>query len=165
MKRWYLSREPRERRTLLLGALVLALILLYTLGWQPLVKGIAQQQRSIAAQQETLQWMQGAAAEIALLRGKQTPQQAAHANQPLLSIVESTAKNITRAGGTLKRIEPKGADSVQVWLEQASFDQMILWLNTLQKDSAIHVDTLTIDKQKTEGIVDVRVTLIKGRYR
>lgn len=159
MKQWYLSREPGERRTLLIGAVVLTIILLYTLGWLPLLNSIAQQKRTIVAQQETLQWMQGAAGEIIDLRSKQAPDRKEIARQPLLSVVESTARNITRTGGTLKRIEPKGEDSVQVWLEQASFDQIILWLNKLQREAAIHVDTLTIEKQKTEGIVDARVTL------
>lgn len=159
MKQWYLSREPNERRALLAGAIVVLALLLYGLGWQPLGAAVERQRQILAQQQETLQWMQGAAQQIGQLRASQRPAQAATANQPLLSIVENTARSITRAGGTLKRIEPRDQDSVQIWLDQAPFDEMIHWLNNLQRNSGIQAVNIAVDKQNKDGVVNARITL------
>jgi general secretion pathway protein M len=162
MKQWYLSRDPNERRTLLIGALLIVSILLYTLGWQPLMENIERKQRSIAQQEDTLLWMRGAVDKITQFQGKHTINNPMLSGQPLLSTVENTAKNITRSGGTLKRIEPKGDDTVQVWLEQASFDEIIRWLDKLQRSSGILATAISIEKQSRQGTVNARITLQRG---
>ena len=162
MKEWYLSKEPNERRALLIGTVIVIALLLYSLGWKPLTNAIQRNQGHLIQQQETLQWMRGTAQKIKQLSGNQRPVLAATANQPLLSIVENTAKTIIRSGGVLKRVEPKDRDTVQVWLDQASFDEVIRWLNNLQRNSGIHATNISLEKQKQVGVVNARITLKRG---
>ncbi|HHO69319.1 MAG TPA: type II secretion system protein M, partial [Gammaproteobacteria bacterium] len=68
MKDWFLGLEPRERRLVTAGGVVLALLLVYLVVWEPLAARYRQLQDSVAQQRETLAWMQQAAAQVKALQ-------------------------------------------------------------------------------------------------
>jgi general secretion pathway protein M len=158
MKEWFAGLEARERIMLLSGAVVLAVFLVYLLVWHPVHSGYERLKSSIAEQRTTAVWMQESAARVTLLR------RAGHASgqglggRSLLAVTDSTA----RAGGladSLKRVEPEGSNGVRVWLEDASFDSFIAWLALLSSNHGINPDSVSMEKSKTPGLVNVRLTL------
>ncbi len=154
------SLQPRERRTVIGGGVALLLMMIYFFGWEPLVNDVEQMQQNVSSRQVLKQWMQGAAQEVKQLKRSSTKHPQSASGQSLLALVDRTARR-SRLGAALKRVEPEGRNGVRVWLEQASFDDMMRWLRELQRQYAITAKSITVDGQAVAGRVDVRMTLQK----
>lgn len=156
MKAWLNSLEPRERRLVLTGAAVAGVLLMYVLAWEPFAAKVERLRAGNAEQQAALSWMQGAAKEVKQLsRGTSRPGQAAN-GQSLLAQIDSTAK-AGRLGTALKRVQPDGEQRVQVWLEEAVFDDVVAWLEGLEQRQGIALESSVIAAKDRPGVVDVRL--------
>jgi len=158
MRAWLEGLAPRERLMVMAAAAVVALLLVYALIWAPLRGAYVDLRDNVAGQRDTAVWMQENAQLLARLKGSSAPAQGL-GGQSLLSLADSTA----RAGGlasALKRVEPEGGDSVKVWLEGASFDQLIQWLGSLAERYGISADTVSMERvADAAGRVNARLTL------
>lgn len=157
MKAWWLGLQSSERRTLIIGAVILVIMAVYYGGWVPLQSDIARMEKQVKEQEAVKRWMEQAAQQATRLQGSsagQTPIK--RSGRSLLSLVDQAAK---RGKLDLKRIEPDGNDAVKVWLEQASFDDMMRWLINLEKQHGLEINTITIDRQADSGRVNARLTL------
>jgi len=103
--------------------------------------------------------MNNAAQQVNQLRRQKSSTKRGSANQSLLALVDRTVKQAGLARA-LKRVEPEGSDKVKVRLEQAGFDAMIGWLESLQLRYSIRVENISIDAQDNPGSVNVRLTLV-----
>lgn len=157
IKEWLDNLAPRERNLVYAGSVVLAALVLYLALWEPLANGRAQLREQVAAQRETLAWMQGAAAQIQSLRG--ATQQRVGTGQSLLALIDQTARQ-NELSNAVKRIEPGGQDTVRVWIEDAAFDTLVQWLDLLQQRYGVSVDTITLDRENAIGRVSARITLL-----
>lgn len=81
--------------------------------------------------------------------------------QSLLGVADQSAKS-GNLGPAMKRIEPEGQHSARVWLEQAAFDDLMLWLQGLKRDYGIHAADIVIERQEAAGRVNARITLESG---
>jgi general secretion pathway protein M len=159
MKEYLANLSDSERRTAIIGAVVVALLLFYGVVWDPLAQGIKEQQKTVADQKALLGWMQAASAEAKVLRAAQAGGGSTRrTGQSLLAVVDQTAKR-GKLGSALSRVEPKGADVVRVRLEEASFDDFIAWIVQLQNTYGITVESVSLDRQDAPGRVDVSLTL------
>jgi general secretion pathway protein M len=158
MKAWLESLAPRERMMVIAAAALVVLLLAYSLVWAPLRGSYVELRDSVAAQRETAVWMQESAQLLAQLR-QSGARSTGLGGQSLLSLADSTA----RAGGlagALRRVEPEGQGSVRVWLEGASFDQLIQWLNSLSDRYGVNADTVSLERvEDAAGRVNARLTL------
>ncbi len=158
MMAWLESLAPRERLMVMVAAVVVVLLLAYALIWSPLRGGYLERRDSVAGQRETAVWMQESAQKLAQLKSSGTRTQGL-GRQSLLSLADSSA----RAGGlasALKRVEPEGGNSVKVWLEGASFDQLIQWLASLDERYGVSADTISMERvADAAGRVNARLTL------
>lgn len=161
MKDWFNNLETRERRILIAGGLGLAIILIYFMGWDPLKQKVDNLEQQVAAQRGTLQWMEQAAQEVRLLSAQGQRPSLPSGGQSLLALVDTTAKN-AGLSGAVKRLQPEGDNSVRVWMEQASFDALVLWLGKLANNYGIEASSLNIERQATAGQVNARLTLEVG---
>ncbi|HHM04729.1 MAG TPA: type II secretion system protein M [Gammaproteobacteria bacterium] len=156
MKDWFLGLSPRERVMVAGGSALVLALMTYTLLWEPLVQDLARVEQALAEQRDLKVWMQGAAEEVRRLRGRGAGGQAD--TRSLLAVVDNTARQ-ARLSGAVKRIQPDGQARVRVTLEQASFDDLIQWLGTLEARKGVHVAELTVDRREQAGQVNARVTL------
>ncbi|MGB5472198.1 MAG: type II secretion system protein M [Gammaproteobacteria bacterium] len=158
MKAWLESLAPRERLMVMAAAALVALLIVYAVIWSPLRGGYLELRDNVAGQRDTAVWMQESAQLLAQLKGSGAGGQGLR-GQSLLSLADSTA----RAGGlasALKRVEPEGANSVRVWLENASFDQLIQWLGSLAERYGVNADTVSMERVgDAAGRVNARLTL------
>ena len=159
MMRWWRALSLRERRILLLMAVVLLLFLSWLMAWRPL----AQAHQATAVELDRivadLAWMEAAAVELNRLQGAGRTKPQPRQGLSLLALAEQTA----RANGlsqAFRRGEPDGADRVRVWLEQAAFDQLIRWLELLEAGYGVGVADASVDKSENQGVVDVRILLV-----
>jgi general secretion pathway protein M len=158
MKEFWSGLSPRDRRILIIGAVLLAVLLPYWLVWQPLTERAASLERSVAAQHADLAWMQAAAERVRGLQAAAPATPAARGGQSPLAIIDRTAREGPLVG-TVRRVQPEGAGAVRVWLEDAPFDDLVLWLGTLETRYGLRVTSLVVDRQPAEGRVHARLSL------
>ncbi|MEX0899964.1 MAG: type II secretion system protein M [Gammaproteobacteria bacterium] len=154
MKTWFLGLAPRER--LLIGGAAGAVVLLlaYLLVVEPLQQRRAVLERGVVAQRELLAWMRDA---VVPLRGN-TSAPADSRGQSLFAVVDRSAR-ATVLAGALQRVQPEGQGNVRVWFNDAPFDDLVRWIATLQREHGITVNTLSVERVDTAGLVNARVTL------
>lgn len=146
MKQKWQQLQPREQQLVLISAILLVVFISYSLIWQPLNANILKAEQKLARQQQLLTWVmeQGQT----LQAGASAPQ----ASGSLTSIVNSTAR---QAGIKVSRMQPKG-DSLQLWLDDIAFDQLLAWLLQLKQNYQLNIEAIDITNTDTQGVVAVR---------
>lgn len=158
MKDWLAGLEPRERVLVYAAAAVIGVLLVYSLFIQPLYSKYDKLVDSVDQQRETVQWMQQNAVTIRQLKGAGPAAGQGLAGRSLLSVADSEARS-ARLGPALKRVEPEGSDAVRVWLDGASFDELVGWLEVMSSRYGADVDTITLERAEAAGLVNARLTL------
>ena len=150
-----------ERDRMLLAVAVSAVIVAgMILAWHSFSGRIDRLQDIVADQHMTLDYMKQSAREVQSLRG-QAPQRSS-GGQSLMALMDKTARQ-AGLSGAVKRIEPEGQNKVRVRLEGAVFDDLMRWLEALGGGYGIQVESVTIDRQDTIGMVNARLTLTGGQ--
>ena len=158
MKDWFLGLELRERKLVGGGAALLLLLLLYLMIWEPIADSYTDLRDGVQQQQETLAWMQQAAAQIRALQGSGGSARGL-GGRSLLAVVDQSARS-GGLGNAINRIEPDGSKGVKVWLEGVAFDPMILWLGKMVKSFQIEPSIITLEPVGG-GRVNARLTLLE----
>lgn len=73
----------------------------------------------------------------------------------LLQRVTAAAKN---HNVTIKRFEPEGDGRIRLWVDQARYQDLQPWLNTLLQQRFV-VQSVSVDALAEEGMVSARLTL------
>jgi general secretion pathway protein M len=160
MKEWWTKLALRERLITTSTAILLGILLVYTFIWHPMSSGIAQLEQSTLENRTTKQWMEQAAVEAQNLRATDDPATKGPDNRSLLALVDETSKQ-AGLGSAIKHIEPENQEIVRVTLEQATFDDLVMWLGSLQHLYRIQVTELAVDREG-DGIVGAHITLRKA---
>lgn len=155
-RQYWSTLQPRERHTLLGGGIALVLILIYALIVDPFRQELNRLEQSVSQQQQVLDWMQQAAAEVKQLRGSQ-PASKQVSGQSLMSVIDASARS-TGLSGALKQLRPEG-QGVKVRLEEAAFDDMLRWLDQLNSQHGIQVNGLVMERLPQTGKVNASVVL------
>ncbi len=148
------SLSERDRRMLLIGGVVIALLLIYVLF--QLDSNVSKAHKRISKKVEDLAWIQTAAPEIMA-----APQVAGPGGQSLLVIVDRSARE-SGLGGALAGSEPSGPGALSVRLQKASFDSLVIWLGRLAQQNGIRVDSASIDSAGSPGLVNAAIVLHMG---
>lgn len=154
--RWQ-ALAPRERRALSLGALVLGALLGWLLVWEPQVAARDAWRLRVAAAEADLAWMRAVAPRVQA-GGATAPAAGAPDGRSLLARVDASARE-AGLGNALLRVEPIAAGQVRVTLEQAGFDGLMRWLETLSSTQGVRVTELSAQRGDGVGLVDARVSL------
>lgn len=158
MKEKWQQLSSREKRLVILTAVVVMITVVYFMIWQPLQDGIQTSRVRVKAQHQTLAEMQEQAAEARQLLAAQRQGNDSRSSGSLLVIIERTAQS-KNLKSRLQKVQPEGEDSVRVWVENASFDQLIDWLALLENRNTIYVSEIIIERQKEPGRVNSRILL------
>jgi general secretion pathway protein M len=147
------SLSERDRRTLLIGGVIAALLLLYVVF--QLDSGVSSAHKRVMKKQADLVWMRNAAPELAASGGG-TP--AGPSGQSLLVIVDRSARESGLAS-SLAGSEPAGPGGLSVRLQKVPFDTLIPWLARLSQQNGIRVDTASIESAGSPGVVNAAIVL------
>ena len=156
---WYHGLQQRERQLVLAATVVIAATLFYLIIWEPIHKSVAEQTQKYQSQAGILEWMQNAANEVRLLKATSSSnRRKASSNQAVTLLVEQSA---TLAGikPYLSKLESTSDKGARVTIDAASFDQLLLWLSTLQTQYGISVTSANLDRDDKPGAVNARMTL------
>lgn len=149
IKTWWQGLNLRERRLVIgLSAGVLA-ILLYGLVWQPLNDNLDSTKKRLASRQALLTWV---TENTARYQSAQSSSGTKQIKGSLSSIVNRTANQQQL---TITRMQPQG-DSIQVWVDSASFTQLLFWLEQLVNNEGLRVQAIDLTKGENQGEVRVR---------
>jgi general secretion pathway protein M len=149
----YELAAPREQLMLrVLGLFFLALLLIFAIVL-PLHHFNADAVADYRAQRDTLAWMESNRAAV----GKAGA--TASARKPGDSILTIANQSARTLGLSFKRYEPNGERGVNVWLEQVSFDQVVRWLELLERDYGVTAADFSASRRDEAGMVDVRLNL------
>lgn len=158
IKNWYQGLQQRERQLVLAASAVIIITLLYLTIWEPIHQGIEKQTQKYQTQIDILDWMQTAAIEVRTLQASGAAKRQTNSSQPVTLLVENSAAT---AGlkPYLSKLESTSEKGARITIDAASFDQLLLWLNTLQSQYGITVSSANLDRNNTPGAVNARMTL------
>lgn len=157
MKQWWQALSRRDQRMLMGGSIALLLLLSYVLVWEPLHNGVDHLRQTNLEQQAILQWMQQSAQQARVLRSAARVDGAMRGGESTQALVERTARQGPLAAA-LKLVRADGDKAVSVTLESANFDELVVWLDQLQRVYAIELDTAQIERLQP-GKVNARLGL------
>lgn len=158
MKAWLAGLAPRERMLVLAAAGVLVVLLIYALLLAPFYSRHGKLETGVEEQRETLHWMQQNAATVRQLRGSGQTASTGLGGSSLLSVADSSARS-SGLGPALKRVEPEGSSGVRVWLDGATFDAVVGWLDSMSTRYGVDVESITLEQSGASGRVNARLTL------
>lgn len=145
------SLSERDRRTLMIGAGVAALLLLFIVF--QLDSSVSSARKRIAKKAEDIAWIRSNSADLAQVRPAGSTN-----GQSLLVIVDRSAHE-SGLGGALAGSEPSGPGGLSVRLQKASFDVLIMWLARLSQQNGIRVDSASIESAGGPGMVNAAIVL------
>lgn len=158
MTRWYKQLTSSEQRLLLIGAVLVFAALFWRLVMVPVNEQIEARAGLSAVLSQQLKDMNG----MNLSTVQVTNQ------QPFPSEVTFSAwvdQQLNQQGlqETVNRTEPQNDGSLTVWLVNASFDQVIDWLQLIHEQYGIQVDQFDVTVNDTVlGLTNIRMRLVKS---
>jgi len=156
IKQWFEALTNKEQWIVSGTALLIIFTLFFLIVWEPLHSGLNTERQKQTTQSKNLIWMQKAAKEVSGLRRSGSNTVVRDKNKPTTLVIEEAIKN---AGLTpnISKIESSGKNGARVTLDKASFNQILVWLNTLAKHNGIHVSSANIERSGA-GITNARLT-------
>jgi general secretion pathway protein M len=158
IQNWYHGLQQRERQLVLAASILVITTLLYLIIWEPIHNGVQDQTQRYQSQLEILDWMQTAATEVRTLKATGASKRRTNSSQPVTLLVEQSA---TTAGikPFIRKLESTSDKGARITIDAASFDQVLLWLSTLQTQYGITVSSANLDRAEKQGAINARMTL------
>lgn len=146
-------RTAREKLLLTWGAVVLALVVAYSVLWAPAQQGRAHLRQSLPAMQRQIAQMTAQADEARAL---------APAAQGVVptggALRDALSASLTQAGLATTQVRLAG-DAVQIDAKNAAFPAWTMWLDGARKQFKVRVVELHATALKEDGQVDLTVSV------
>ena len=161
MKDWWETLQSRERYMVLIAAVLVSITILYLAIWSPIASSRDTKQKRVEAKRETVTWMTQKKQEVEhLKRINPNMFNSASDSRSLLAIVDTGAKQMG-IRPAITRIEPKGEDSVHIYVEDMAFDYLIVLLGELERRNNIEVADASFNRSDQIGKITGKVTLTR----
>lgn len=158
LQQWWKTLVQRERIVIIALAIMVTLLLFQIYILKPLYQSRDYARNSVDKQAELLQWMQ----KKSILAKQLQSSSAVSAQINRGSISQRINTSAKQAKLEINRFQTAGDNIVQIWLDDADFSILLLWLETLQTKQAIQIESIAITETNNTGIVSVRATLTTG---
>jgi len=157
LKLWYSSLPQKEQRMVSGTVLFITATLFYLLVWEPVHLGLQEEKQKQQSQQEIMIWMQEAASEVQGLRASGSRSTIRDRNKAITLVIEQSINN---AGlkAFVNKIESSGSDGARVTLNEAPFNQVLVWLNTLATYNGVQVVSANVERASKPGHTNVRLS-------
>ena len=158
MKDWFASLEPREQRFVSVGAVAVALAVIYLGIWAPLDKSHASMQADVATWQQSLSDLKTLRPRLAATGSN--PTQPVSTGQTPIIIVDQTLRS--RGLDRFRtRSQPVSSNGIRVDFENVAFDELVVWLGDVSTQHGLYVQAGTFSggNQTGAGRINASVTL------
>lgn len=149
IKQKFNQLTEREQRLVIISIIVVVIGLFYWLVWSPLNHSISTNSKAVTQQQELLTWVQKNAIRAVQLRNVKGIATSFSGSLP--QAVNQTAAQVNI---TISRMQPQG-EELQVWVDQAPFNQVLSWLQELER-LGIKILDLDITEADIPGQIKIR---------
>ncbi len=157
MKQWWRGLQMRERWILITAALLLILLVLHGLVWQPWQDARVQLEEEIAQRRDDLAWMQQAATRLpAVQRGNQTQR----ANGNLITVMNQLLVK-ARLREHMKQMKPVSELEVRLRFEKASFDRLLRLFGDIERQG-LSIRELRLLPSDESGRVNATLVVLRG---
>lgn len=157
LREHFMALQPRERVIVAVGAALVLITAIYTLGLAPLYKAVNAREARVLQKQEDLAWMQSVAPQLSAL-ASQSPVTGNGESMVVLIANSAQSGNVASA---LTGQTPDGPNGVRVRFEGVGFDALVLWLGTLQRSYGVSVREAEITRAQP-GQVNASLALTRG---
>jgi general secretion pathway protein M len=151
LRQWYAARGAQEQRTLRIGAIAVALVLLLGV-LVPLQRGVSARAARVEALRTDLGWLRSMGPRLAAAASLP-----AASSESLVVVVDRVARATGIAAG-MSASQQSANGTLDVHLERVSFDALASWLGQLTQLNGVQVDAATIESAGAAG--QVRATLV-----
>lgn len=162
LKDWWNNLSLREKRVVLIGAILVAVFILYAGIWMPYINYIDGMRDKINQNQKLLAWMQNADQELKKYNKQDNATKQATLNPvALLGIIQ---KQIDKSGlsSSLKQLKQASNETIEIHFEKVNFDKLMHLLIALSKEQTVTLDQLTTTAVGSDGLVNVDVLIRIG---
>ena len=149
---YYAGLESRDRLALKLLAGFLIPVMVVFAVLLPVTRFFDEALENYHAAQQDYQWISSNAPRASTIK----PSSLREAGQSLFGVANGSAKGFQLS---FKRYEPIGDNALSLWLENVNFNNLVLWLERLDKRHGITVREIAVERKPTDGLVDVRLVL------
>jgi len=156
LQQWFDKLAPRERWMVMAGALFALVAIIFALGIRPLYQARNAAAERIAEQRRLL----GDIEQVAQRFGPQagpTAQTQASGESVIVLVDRSTRER--GLSSYLKRNQPEGNGGVRLRLENAPFDELLLWMSELQSGQGLAAVSASFDPAGEPGRVNANLVL------
>ncbi|WP_133128016.1 type II secretion system protein GspM [Legionella nagasakiensis] len=153
MNTYWNNLNDRERWTLGLGGLVCFFYLFYLLFYSPLTNAVKEKSQQIAEKKETLAWMQQVRMQY---KAGKVPE--ALSNTQLLTLLANQL-NHTSFQQFPYQLQQTGVGDIQLSFAQVPFNPFLQWLWSLNKNYAISMKQLSVERGDAQGVVKMQVVI------
>jgi general secretion pathway protein M len=157
MRAWFENLAERERRLVLLGAVVAAILLVLAIVL-PLNRNIAQARQRVTVKQGDLAFIQSAVPQ--LVSAGPGPA-AVVSNENMVVLIDSSARE-SGLGKSLSSTQPTGDKALRVRFDRVPFDGLMAWLARISQNHGIRVETAEIEFAGEPGVVNAGLVLRAG---
>lgn len=158
MRDWFAGLEPREQVFVSIGAVVVALTILWGLIWTPLNNSHNELRAAVTNWDRSLRELQPLKAVVQSGGGVNTAPITSAQQTPVV-VVDQTlrARGLNSA---LKRRQPT-PNGIRVEFENVAFDDLVLWLGDLSNRYAMNVQagSLSVASRAGPGRINASLTL------
>lgn len=150
---FWAGRTAREKTLLTWGGALLAVVIAYSVLWEPAQQGRAELRAALPAMQRELAQMTAEADEARALAP------AAQGAAPTgLALKDALAASLTQAGFVSPQVQLAG-DAVRIELKNASFAAWAMWLDDARRQFKVQVAEAHATALKVDGQVDLTASL------
>ena len=161
MRDWFDSLEAREKLFVAIGALIVAVALIYGLVWTPLDKNHDAVAASVSDWQESLAELRPLKG-LAQSGGPSTGSAATVSQQAPIIVVDQTLRS-RGLEQFRRRSQPTSSNGIRVEFENVAFDDLVLWLGDLSEQHSMHVQAGSLSKGSQSGPGRINATLTLER--
>ncbi len=157
IRHWFYSLTQKEQWIIFGTVLLIILTMFFLMVWEPLHLGLKNEKQKQITQNKSIIWMQQASKDVKSLRRSGSSTNLRDKNKPTTLVIEQSINN---AGlkPSVNKIESSGDNGARVTLNEAPFNQILIWMNTLAKHNGIHVTSANIERTVAAGKANARLT-------
>ena len=156
MKEWFSQLNQREQLSLLLLGLALLLYLLYILVLSPLES----QREQLIAQNSAVTQSQGRVdAMVSQLLQLRQGGAKAGAKRNLTSVINQSTSRLQLP---VMRLQPNSRGEIQVRIENASFNDVLKWLNEMEYTESLLVREVSVTPAASAGRINITVRIAEA---
>jgi len=158
LKIWYGNLQQREQRVVAIGAVALAVLILFGAIMLPLESAVSSAVKTRDTRSADLAWMRQNGPEVQAGSGTLAPD----TGEAPVVLVDRIGRE-TGLGGSLRGTQPSGT-GVRVQLEAASFDTLVAWMAALDEKYGFAVDSISVDRTAVPGVVNASITFAQAKH-